>query len=304
MRVNAILYGTVALAAALSQAAPIAHSQEQSLVVRAAAPKVGGSTSGGGLLSGLKGLFGGGKAAPKPTPAAPVKETPPPPKDTPAPKTTPAATTTPAPTTKATTTSATTTSASSSAEPEESAPSCPLYLAPDAIHLSTRDLEARAGEEYWFRFEDPNTLKAGILPLAARNGGKDFDDQAYKWISTDAGKVLRGSIGKGRQPTVFVLPAGTRDSVLAAAKDFDTSRDAQEAQDFVTKDNEPGDVGINGVKPAADGKLPLDTFRSKVIRTVTVKNNKGKLAFQTVKDGKVSNTASKPDQASLRGFCG
>jgi hypothetical protein len=47
-------------------------------------------------------------------------------------------------------------------------------------------------EEFWFRFEaTPPTSESNLLQLAARAGSKDFDDQAYKFISTDAAKVTR-----------------------------------------------------------------------------------------------------------------
>lgn len=47
-------------------------------------------------------------------------------------------------------------------------------------------------EEFWFRFETtPPTSESNLLQLAARAGSKDFDDQAYKFISTDAAKVAR-----------------------------------------------------------------------------------------------------------------
>ncbi|KAH8835018.1 hypothetical protein DL96DRAFT_1572563, partial [Flagelloscypha sp. PMI_526] len=321
MRVHTVLYGIVAFAALTVIAAPIA--QEHSLAARLSFGSLGktagkttssstkgsttktGTTTGtssttkssGGLLNKIKGIFGFGSkpsptvaaTTPKATTAAPPATTAAPPATTATPKATTAATTSPAtttatPTSKPATTSSTTTS--SSATTSETAESCALYTASDLIHLSTRDmeeLERRAGEEYWFRFEDPSiTTGANILSLAARAGGKDFDDQAYKWISMDASKVQRGSI-RGRLPTLYVMPSGTRARVQAAAQDFEESRDASTAQDFVTKDNEPGDVGIQGVRAAADGKIPLDTFRDQILRVVTVQTNKKNKQFFTVK---------------------
>ena len=80
----------------------------------------------------------------------------------------------------------------------------------------------------------------------------------------NAATVTRAKIS-GRVPTVYVLPAGTRAAMVAAAKDFEVERDAKRAANFVVKDNEPGDVGINGV---ADSGKALTDFRAKVIRTV------------------------------------
>jgi hypothetical protein len=58
---------------------------------------------------------------------------------------------------------------------------------------------------------------------------------------------LAGSI-PNRVATVHVPPAGTRKAVLAAATDF------------VIKDNESGDVGINGMKDGRErGKPPWTT---------------------------------------------
>ncbi|KAF8888057.1 hypothetical protein BD779DRAFT_1672467 [Infundibulicybe gibba] len=186
---------------------------------------------------------------------------------------------------------------------------CPLYTAADAVDISSRELAqlaSRAGEEFWFRYEDPAVTNpaTGILQLAQRSGAKNFDDQAYKWISTDAAAVTRGAI-KGRVPAIYVLPAGTRDEVLGAAKKFEETSAAKEAVSFVTKDNEPNDVGINGVQPE-NGVLPLDTFRAKVIRTVvkTVSGKGGgKATFTTITNGKASKTASKSDQAVLNKIC-
>jgi len=163
----------------------------------------------------------------------------------------------------------------------------------------------RAGkDEYFFRFETPEVETAGnnILGLAPRAGAKDFDDQAYKFISTDAAKVTRSKIQKGRVPVVYVLPAGTRAAIKAKTKDFEKERDAKRAADFVEKDNEPGDVGINGVANA--GKALTD-FRAKVLRTVVKKVSAkagGKATFVTITKGKASNTATKDDQAALAKF--
>jgi hypothetical protein len=55
-------------------------------------------------------------------------------------------------------------------------------------------------EEFWFRFEvTAPTNEANLLQLEPRRGVKDFDDQAYKFISTDALKVRR----KSEYPTQF-----------------------------------------------------------------------------------------------------
>ncbi|KAI0066239.1 hypothetical protein BV25DRAFT_1897724 [Artomyces pyxidatus] len=188
--------------------------------------------------------------------------------------------------------------------------SCPAYAAADAVDISSRDielLEKRAKEEFWFRFEQPSVLTAGnnILQLTPRAGTKDFDDQAYKWISSDASKVTRGSL-KGSVPVIYVLPAGTRDTINAAAKKFEETSAAQEATDFVTKDNEPGDIGINGIAKNAADVLPLDDFRSKIIRTVIKQTSAkagGKTTFTTITKGKASNTATKSDQKVLSPFC-
>ncbi|KAF8888054.1 hypothetical protein BD779DRAFT_1525345 [Infundibulicybe gibba] len=177
--------------------------------------------------------------------------------------------------------------------PSDPVSACPIYTGADAIDISSRELAqlaSRAGEEFWFRYEDPSVTdpENGILQLAPRPGAKNFDDQAYKWISTNAAKIKRGSM-RGRIPAIYVLPAGTHTS------------EAKEAVGFVTKDNEPGDVGINGIQPE-NGVLPLDAFRDKIIRTVvkTVSGKAGgKEAFATISRGKVSKTASKSDQALL-----
>ncbi|KAI0261867.1 hypothetical protein BC834DRAFT_972440 [Gloeopeniophorella convolvens] len=193
-------------------------------------------------------------------------------------------------------------------------PICTSYSLADASDISSRnfqDIEARGNEEFFFRYETPDVLNStSILQLPPRvstkgNPAENFDDQAYKWISTDASKVQRGKI-PGRVPTIYVLPAGTRAAIAAATKDFETTSTAQQATDFVTKDNEPGDVGIQGVQAGADGKTPLDNFRAKVIRTVVKQTSTkagGKSTFTTIKGGKSQNIASKGDQEVLSGFC-
>lgn len=47
------------------------------------------------------------------------------------------------------------------------------------------------GEELWFKFDDPSVATGGKNFLQ-RHTLQDFDDQAYKWISTDISKVERG----------------------------------------------------------------------------------------------------------------
>jgi hypothetical protein len=178
----------------------------------------------------------------------------------------------------------------------------PVPIVADLVDVES-SLVKRAGEEFFFRFEDPSVATAGanILPLAARNGAKNFDDQAYKFISTDAAKVTRSKIS-GRVAAIYVLPAGTRAAIAKAAKDFEVERDAKRAADFVVKDNEPGDVGINGVANA--GKA-LNDFRAKVIRTVVKQTSAkagGKATFVTITKGKASNTASQADQKVLSKF--
>ncbi|KAI0041710.1 hypothetical protein FA95DRAFT_668106 [Auriscalpium vulgare] len=184
---------------------------------------------------------------------------------------------------------------------------CPNYNAADVADLSAREfelMEKRAGEEFWFRFEDPSVTSGTILQLKPH--AKNFDDQAYKWISNDISKVTRGSI-KGRVATMFVLPAGTRAQIVGAAQKFEVTSEAQKAADFVTKDNEPNDIGINGVANNAAGVLPLDDFRSKVIRTVVKQTSakaKGKATFTTITKGQSpSSTASKSDQKAMAAFC-
>lgn len=176
------------------------------------------------------------------------------------------------------------------------------YATPE-IEGTESGLVKRAGEEFFFRFEDPAVLKAGvnILPLATRQGSKDFDDQAYKFISTNAATADRTPIPK-RLATIYVLPAGTRAAIAAAAKDFETEKTAKRATDFVTKTNEPGDVGINGV---ANGGKALSDFRAKVIRTVikqTSASAGGKVSFVTITKGKTSKTATAADQKALARF--
>ncbi|KAI0262001.1 hypothetical protein BC834DRAFT_972397 [Gloeopeniophorella convolvens] len=191
----------------------------------------------------------------------------------------------------------------------DDSPVCTPYGQADATDISSRsfqDIEARGKEEFFFRYETPDVLTStNILQLASRASPKNFDDQAYKWISTDSSKVTRGKIS-GRVPTIYVLPAGTRASILGAAKDFETTSTAQQATDFVTKDNEPNDIGVQGVQAGADGKTPLDNFRAKVIRTVVKQTSTkagGKTTFTTIKGGKSQNTATKDDQKVLSGFC-
>lgn len=193
----------------------------------------------------------------------------------------------------------------------DSAASCPLYTSADAAHLSARDIqeyEKRTGEEMWFRFDDPSIAKGGknFLQMAARAGGKDFDDQAYKWLSTDVSKVTRDKI-QNRVPTLYVVPAGTRASMLGAAQNFETTSAAKKRVDFVTKDNEPGDIGIQGVTPGSSGTIPLDTFCSKIIRVVTKSTSTkagGKATFTTIRaDGKVLGSTSSSDQKALNRFC-
>ncbi|GLB44748.1 hypothetical protein LshimejAT787_1800850 [Lyophyllum shimeji] len=342
MRVPAIFVVTVVLHALFVLAAPVSESQDRGLLsprLFGSSSKVKGKTgtsgtsrttgSSGGLFGGL---FGGNK---KTSTAPPARTTAPVPQKTSggffgglfggsgktstaapqrttapvSPKTSPAAPSSTVSRTPSSSISATPSSTAASAS--DSAAFCPLYLAADAADISARDIEEyekRAGEELWFRFEDPSVATAGknFLQLAARSSGKNFDDQAYKWISTDVSKVTRGNIPK-RVPTLYVLPAGTRASILGAAQDFETTSTAKQRADFVTKDNEPGDVGIQGVTPDASGVLPLDAFRSKVIRVVVKStSNKagGKATFTTIgADGKASKTASKSDQAALSKFC-
>jgi hypothetical protein len=98
---------------------------------------------------------------------------------------------------------------------------------------------------------------------------------------------------------VYVLPAGTRQRLLSEAKDFEKSVEAEKAVDFVVKDNEPGDIGIQAILKDANGKSQLDVFRAEVIRSVYVKNKSSSPFFTLDKNGKGSNTASKADQALL-----
>lgn len=77
-------------------------------------------------------------------------------------------------------------------------------------------------------------------------------------------------------PTVYVLKAGTRAEKLALAKKFEETSAASQRADFVTKDNEPGDLGIQGVSvdpTVANAVLPLDAFRNSVLRTVSKKTS-------------------------------
>ncbi|KAF8532605.1 hypothetical protein JB92DRAFT_2824425 [Gautieria morchelliformis] len=123
----------------------------------------------------------------------------------------------------------------------------------------------------------------------------------------DVSKVTRSRL-QGRVPVLYVLPAGTRAATLAAAQDFAVTSKAQKPADFVTKQNEPGDVGINGVISATpNAPIPLNTFRSKVLRVVVkIDNNpkaKGKATFQTIANGKISKTANKADQSAFNAVC-
>ncbi|TFY54456.1 hypothetical protein EVG20_g9695 [Dentipellis fragilis] len=135
------------------------------------------------------------------------------------------------------------------------------------------DVEVNA-EEYWFRYEASDvTSKTTILELATRPGQKDYDDQAYKWISTDASKVDRPR--SGRIPAIYVLKSGTRAKVVGAAKDFDTQVAKKEATEYVQKVNEHDDVGIQGVAKLTGGKTTLEAFRGDVMRSVFKLSNSG-----------------------------
>jgi len=248
------------------------------------------------------------KPGPTPAPAA-AKQSGRPDATQPATADRPATTNDPSATSKDPDATRTSTSESPSKTDDDDSLFCPLYLDSNRALISAReieDLEKRAGEELWFRFEDSRIGKSGdIMELAARRGGKDFDDQAYKWISTNAATVLRGSIPK-RVPAIFVMPAGTRDRLLGQAQEFDDMKEQKTRVDFVKKSNEPGDLGIQGVSAGADGKIPLDTFRDSIIRVVVKESSTkagGKPTFVTIKDGKRSKTATKGDQAALAKFC-
>ena len=81
----------------------------------------------------------------------------------------------------------------------------------------------------------------------------------YKWISTEILKVVRGSMRK-RLPMMYVLRPGTREATLRAAEDFSQESEALRPAEFVTKANEPGDVGINGVMLVGQ-TTPLQEFK-------------------------------------------
>ncbi|KAI0059764.1 hypothetical protein BV25DRAFT_1840180 [Artomyces pyxidatus] len=187
---------------------------------------------------------------------------------------------------------------------------CPAYEIEDRDVFSVQDpddiysntVETFAGDEYWFRFEDPSIVNAGnnILPLATRPGAKDYDDQAYKWISNDASKVTRNA--QGRWATLYVLPSGTRADVTKKAEKFEVTSEAKRAAQYVTKDHEPGDNGVNGVAKF-NNVIPLDDFRSKVKRTVILRRLAGgKFGYTTITKGKRSDTATKDDQKALERF--
>ncbi|KAA1469111.1 hypothetical protein DENSPDRAFT_834653 [Dentipellis sp. KUC8613] len=163
-------------------------------------------------------------------------------------------------------------------------------------------LEARApGEEYWFRYEAADvTSKPIILELAPRQGTKNYDDQAYKWITTDASKVDRPR--SGRIPAVYVLRAGTRARILGAAKDFNVESGAQRAAEYVTKVNEHDDVGIQGIAALTGGQITLAVFRGEVRRSVFKLANSGSSQFLTWTGATKSRTATQADQALLNKF--
>ncbi|KAI0066258.1 hypothetical protein BV25DRAFT_1835902 [Artomyces pyxidatus] len=189
---------------------------------------------------------------------------------------------------------------------------CPIHDSVsimDDVSAGELDLiETLAGEEYWFRWEHPDAARStDILQLDKGKGGKkkDYDDQAYKWISTDHTNPQQTK--KGRVPTIHVLPAGTRDALRSAAHRFEDTSKAKQAVDFVTKDHEPGAIGINGIKKTG-GKTALDDFRNKVIRTV-IKETFTKGGKQTVKHTTIHKGATKPssgasneDRERLKGF--
>ncbi|KAA1469103.1 hypothetical protein DENSPDRAFT_834640 [Dentipellis sp. KUC8613] len=168
----------------------------------------------------------------------------------------------------------------------------------DAFANDTAEANA---EEYWFRYEASDvTSKTTILELATRPGQKDYDDQAYKWISTDASKVDRPR--SGRIPAIYVLNSGSRARILGAAKDFDTQVGKKEATEYVKKVNEHDDVGIQGVAKLTGGKTTLEVFRGSVKRSVFKLSNSGSSQFLTWTGQTKSKTASKADQALLNKF--
>lgn len=73
------------------------------------------------------------------------------------------------------------------------------------------------------------------------------------------------------------MEKGKAQEILALAKDFAETSAAQQRADFVTKENEPGDVGIQGrsADPSTPGAaIPLDEFRDSVKRSVFVQRKK------------------------------
>lgn len=192
---------------------------------------------------------------------------------------------------------------------------CPLYLEADRLDISRRELgelEKRANEEFWFRWEDPNIVKGtNILQLATRpgakvciylnisescrltsppppyvlrtlmtrhtNGSQLMHPRSHEVVRHDFFSSFEGvnksstqpTAFSGRVPTIYVLPSGTRDKLLKQAKNFEQTSEAKKRVDFVTKDNEPGDIGIQGVSAAAEGEqIPLDQFRALIKRIV------------------------------------
>ncbi|KAI0066261.1 hypothetical protein BV25DRAFT_1525215 [Artomyces pyxidatus] len=110
---------------------------------------------------------------------------------------------------------------------------------------------------------------------------------------------------KDRLPTLYVLPRGTRESIDKLKQRFEDTSEAKRAAAYVTKDHEPGDIGINGVSKLAGDRIPLDVFRSQVIRTVVKKTSAkagGKASYVTIKKGKKSKTAEEDDQKALARF--
>ena len=85
------------------------------------------------------------------------------------------------------------------------------------------------------------------------------------------GKIQSSQVG-----TLYVLLAGTRAAMLKDAKDFEVTSAAKIPTSFVTKDNEPNDIGINGVAPDASKELPLDVSRNSIIRVVQKQVKSGK----------------------------
>jgi hypothetical protein len=80
------------------------------------------------------------------------------------------------------------------------------------------------------------------------------------------------------------------------------SKTAERPVDFVTKEEEPGDIGIQGIVKDANDKSQLDLFRSQIIRAVYIKNPNPRASarfFTLNKDGTASAGAIKPDQTLL-----